>query len=183
MEEKYRKDVPFMKRLILTLAAAVLMLFSFAACSNSDSSTASDIPDEYKHYAEDSATIRIDGVDAKAHTYYDPVTDTNFSGTSNVVGVVQDFESQTPISGASVSVDGNFTLTTGSDGRFQITNMPDGVYDWNVSADGYLSSTYSNYCIDHLDGTTIFTFNISVSKDMSHDWHELHEGQQQVPPC
>lgn len=111
------------------------------------------------------------------------MTDTTFSGTSNVVGVVQDFESQSPISGATVSVDGVFTLTTDSDGRFQITNMPDGVYDWNISADGYISSTYSNYCVDHLDRTTIFTFDVSVSRDMSKDRYELHEGQQQVPPC
>ncbi len=170
-----KKSIPFL------ILVAVFMLFSFVACSNSDSSTSPDIPDEYKNYAEDGAAIRINGVDAQKHTFYDPVTGTTFTGTSNVIGIVQDFESQTPISGATVSVDGIFSVTTGSDGRFQISNMPDGVYDWNISTDGYCSSTYSNYYVDHLEGTTIFTFDVSVSRDMSKDRYELHEGQQCVP--
>lgn len=141
-----------------------------------------DILDGFTNYAEISSTLQIAGVDAQKHTFYDSVTDTPFTGTSNVVGIVQDFEAQEPISGATVSVDGIFSVTTDSDGRFQITNMPDGVYDWNISADGYCSSTYSNYYVDHLEGTTIFTFDVSVSRDMSKDRYELHEGQQCVPP-
>lgn len=142
----------------------------------------SDIKNNFSNYAERSATEYVDGIDVSTHSFYSRETDTLYTGASNVVGIVQDFESQLPISGATVSVNGTVSVTTGSDGRFQIPNMPDGVYDWRISADGYNSSLYSNYSVDHLEGTTIFTFDISTKKDMSQDFYELHRGEQKIPP-
>lgn len=141
-----------------------------------------DLENKFSNYAERSATEYVDGIDMSTHSFYSRETDTLYTGSSNVVGIVQDFDSQLTVAGATVSVNGIVSVTTGSDGRFQIPNMPDGVYDWSISADGYLSSVYSNYSVDHFEGTTIFTFNISKNADMSKDFYELHRGEQQVPP-
>lgn len=104
---------------------------------------------------------------------------------ANVVGVVKDYETEELIADATISVDGETVVSTGSDGRFQIKNFPSGVYDWEVSAPEYYVANYSNYNVDYADGTTIFTFYISDDYAISRDREEIvhgNEAEQIIPP-
>lgn len=82
-----------------------------------------------------------------------------------VIGGVVDFDTNTCIPGASVYMNGELLLTTGTDGKFRIENLPDGVYNWEVRADGFQPGTYTGYEVDHYSGTTTFTFYISTDRE------------------
>ena len=47
--------------------------------------------------------------------------------------------------------------------------MPDGKYDWVISADGYETAEYLNYEIDVAGGTNIFTFYLSKDEQIQKD--------------
>lgn len=120
--------------------------------------TQEDVDTHFVHYASGDARISLPSV----YTGID-------SDVSNVVGVVLDFEADTPISGAVVFANGTELLTTDSDGRFQITNLPDGEYDWEVTADGYMNGSYLNYTVSNAGGTNIFRFYLSQNMEYTSD--------------
>lgn len=93
---------------------------------------------------------------------------------ANVVGVVLDQETGQPVPGAIVVADKELFVTTDLDGRFQIRNMPNGVYLWSVNANGYQTSSYLNYSVDWASGTDIFTFEVSKKHTITKDRLELH---------
>ena len=102
---------------------------------------------------------------------------------ANVVGVVKDYDTEALISGATISVDGESVVVTGADGRFQIKDIPSGVYNWNISATGYCAADYCNYSVDSADGTTIFTFYINDDSAITQDREIIvHDEGQTVPP-
>lgn len=137
--------------------------------------TQKDYEEGFQNYALSTATVDL------------AVSMHAFSGSdlANVVGVVRDYDTETFIANATISVDGEAVVVTGEDGRFQIKNLPSGTYDWEINAAGYFAANYSNYDVDGADGTTIFTFYInddfSVSRDREEIIHDV--GGQTVPPA
>lgn len=146
---------------------------------------------QFVPYVEDDVVVRMDNSGITLIGKNNPVfkqddIDTNFvnyasgesrntlpnvytgidSEVSNVVGVVLEFETDEPIGEAIVSANGNDIVVTDIDGRFQITNMPDGVYDWTIQADGYQDGIYENYVVTSAGGTNIYRFYLS--KDMEY---------------
>lgn len=131
-----------------------------------DTVTRKDFAEGFQNYAQSDATVDL-GEDRNAYSVGEP---------ANVVGAVKDYETEEMISGATISIDGEILVTTGSDGRFQIRNFPSGVYDWRIDASGYYTAEYSNYDVDYLDGTTIFTFYISDDLAVQKDREEILNG-------
>lgn len=140
-----------------------------------DTVTQKDYDESFQHYALSSATVDLT---LGMRTF-------SSEGMANVVGVVKDFDTGNLVQDAAISVDGEQLVITGADGRFQIKNMPAGVYDWEINATGYCSANYINYDIDSADGTTIFTFYIDrdsvVSQDREKIVHDDNE-MQTIPP-
>lgn len=102
---------------------------------------------------------------------------------ANVVGVVKDYNTEALVSGATISVNGESIVVTGEDGRFQIKNIPSGVYNWSISAAGYCAADYYNYKVDSMDGTTIFTFYVNNDFAVYKDREIIvNDGVQTVPP-
>lgn len=121
-----------------------------------------DLNDNFLHYAIGDSCLTLP-------------TSYNLSDTvANVVGVVLDEETDEPIPGATVSVDGELFVTTDLDGRFQIRNLPNGTYVWGIFANDYQNARYINYSVDWASGTDIFTFKISkvheIIKDRLEPW-------------
>ena len=126
----------------------------------SESVTNEDMKTHFENYADDSATLDLPNT----------ITDDEH-GIANVVGIVKDIDTGSVISGATVSVNGMIAVTTGSDGRFQIKNLPAGTYDWIVTADGYKAAEYLNYeAYDLSSGATIFTFDLSKVQPINDNW-------------
>lgn len=129
--------------------------------------TRKDFEEGFQNYALSDATVDF-ASEIRTYSGGEP---------ANVVGVVKDYETEEMISGAAVSVDGETVVVTGEDGRFQIKNLPSGVYDWQISAAGYYTADYTNYDVDYADGATIFTFYISDDFAVQKDREEvLHDG-------
>lgn len=123
--------------------------------------TSNDIKDRFRNYASSQACVTL------------PKAYNQDSTTANVVGVVLDYYDETPVAGATISVNGSTLVVTDSDGRFQITNMPDGKYDWNISATGFCESNYYNYTVDSFSGTNIFTFYLNEKETVDVDRNEF----------
>lgn len=140
-----------------------------------DTITQSDYDDDFQHYALPEATVDMEFS-----------VNTRFGGDpTNVVGVVRDYDTEELIQNASISVNGERVVVTGEDGRFQIKNMPSGVYNWEISAAGYCPANYVNYDVDSADGTTIFTFYVNCNSEVFRDREEiLHNDDevQTIPP-
>lgn len=121
--------------------------------------TQKDYEEGFQNYALSDATV-----DLKENTY--TLSDIDLT---NVVGVVKDFDTEEFISGATILINGESIVSTGDDGRFQIKNLPSGIYDWEIYTSGYCTAYYNNYDVDSADGTTIFTFymddEVSIYKD------------------
>ena len=128
--------------------------------------TRKDFEEGFQNYALSDATVDF-ASEVRTYSGGEP---------ANVVGVVKDYETEEMISGAAVSVDGETVVVTGEDGRFQIKNFSSGVYDWQISAEGYYTADYSNYDVDYLDGATIFTFYISDDFSVQKDREEVLHG-------
>ena len=65
------------------------------------------------------------------------------AGFATVTGVVVDAANNTPIAGATVTIDTVLTATTDAAGKFSIERVPSGIADYSVQAKGYqtLAST------------------------------------------
>lgn len=132
-----------------------------------------DLKNNFSNYATEDSTVNFSTV-AKKNV-----------PTANVVGIVLDFYSDEPISGAEVFVNDEPLVIVGDDGRFQVYGMPDGIYDFMVIADDYKDSMFYNYSIDAFEDTVIFTFYmrndesfITNSEDFRHQDERLLEETQ-----
>ena len=140
-----------------------------------DTVTQKDYNEGFRNYALPNATVDLaPGMRA-------------FTGDNmaNVVGVVKDYDTEGLVQGATISAGGEQVVITGTDGRFQIRNMPAGTYDWVIDAAGYCTANYSNYDIDSADGTTIFTFYIDRDSVVFQDREKIvhdNDGMQTIPP-
>ena len=99
-------------------------------------------------------------------------------GTAKVTGIVLDADTQKPVQGARIMVDGVPQVSTGKDGKFLIKSVRNGIYHWQVQADGYHRADYWNYSVYEADKKDIFTFLISKKKKISKDRYPLHAGMQ-----
>lgn len=136
--------------------------------------TQKDYEEGFQNYALSDATVDFA---AEIQTF----TNTTLA---NVVGVVRDYNTEELIPNATISVDGEDVIVTGSDGRFQLKNFPSGTYSWEISAPEYYTAEYSGYDVDYADGTTIFTFYISDDFAISQDREDIihaQEREQTVP--
>lgn len=109
-----------------------------------------DVDTHFVHYSSGSSRVSLPAV----YTSVD-------SDISNVVGTVLDFETDEPISGARIFANGIELVSTDSSGRFQITNLPDGTYDWEVTANDYMKGSFLNYEVSKSGGTNICCFYLS----------------------
>lgn len=87
-----------------------------------------------------------------------------------------------PIFGATIYANDQKIVTSGKDVRFQIINMPNGEYDWQISAPGYEDSYYLNYLVDGFDGANIFKFYLDADNPTIVDREDFHHGEQGIPP-
>lgn len=120
--------------------------------------TQEDFDSGFTGYADESVTLDLEGQFRSGQQ-------------SNAVGTVFDEELGMPISGASITISGedtDFTVTVYTDevGRFQVTGLEDGYYNWSVSHPDYNHSTYNGYEVCVGAGTEIFTFNLSANHDI-----------------
>ena len=125
--------------------------------------TQDDLDSHFSNYAEPNSTV--------TH----PATYNSIESTqANVVGIVLDIDNDNPIANASVYIDGEFVVKTGSDGRFQITNLPNGSYDWEVTSDSHQKARFLDYSVDGHSGTNIFTFYVDscseITKQQTHQF-------------
>ena len=109
-----------------------------------------DLNDNFLHYTQGDSRADLPQPD-------------HIEEVANVVGVVLDQDTNRPVSDATIFVDETALVCTGDDGRFQITNLPNGIYDWRVAAAGYYDAQYLNYSVHWADGADIFTFYLSDS--------------------
>lgn len=91
---------------------------------------------------------------------------------SDVVGVVTDKYTNEVIENANIYINDIFLVTTGSDGRFQIDNLPMGEYKWEVKAEGYELYQLTNFTTydKEIFGATIFTFQLDGNHAVYRDW-------------
>jgi len=61
-----------------------------------------------------------------------------------ISGTIIDHASGQPVGGARVTVDTVLHVTTAADGKFSISNVPNGQFDYVVDADGYRSLSGSD---------------------------------------
>ncbi|MCI8538264.1 MAG: hypothetical protein HFF18_06320 [Oscillospiraceae bacterium] len=141
--------------------------------SEGKSFTQVDLNNNFSNYADENSTVDLPSPLASGDDIYD---------YANVVGVVLDYDTNIPIADATVMVGGRLTVTTDKDGRFQIKNMPNGTYDWTVTADGYHGSFYLNYPVDGSDGANIFTFCADKNDSLEFDRNDICKGEQAEPP-
>ena len=150
--------------------------------------TQEDIDSNYADYAKEKITFDLEKEFGKEEN----------AGmeTVNAVGMVFDIEEDKALSGASIYIEpvrlvidgtdieclGNsrakvanpLVIKTGEDGRFQITNMPEGNFNFRIHAEGYEDALYYNYEIDIAGGTNIFTFFVNRNRGILH--------QEKIPP-
>lgn len=138
--------------------------------------TQDDLKNNFLEYAEISAAVSMPAALQNSSSVS--------SRTANVVGIVLDYDTELPVSEAAVSIDGVPVVSTGTDGRFQISSIPSGQYNWSISANDYCSANYTNYSVDPADGVTIFTFYINAAAPIVKDREisAAHTREQTVPP-
>lgn len=83
---------------------------------------------------------------------------------SNVVGTVFDKENSKPVEGVKIFVNDEEMAETDKSGRFQIRNLPDGLYNWKLLKEGYYQAEYNGYGVNAIWGASIFNFHISKDK-------------------
>lgn len=116
-----------------------------------------DVDTHFANYAEPGATVTLDAPED--------------GQGANIVGVVRSRETNEKLHGATVRV-GGVEVTTGSDGRFQIRNLPAGKHDFTVSAGGFYDAEYLNYEAypQSAAGATVFCFEISAAGSITDDF-------------
>jgi hypothetical protein len=80
-----------------------------------------------------------------------------------VSGTVLDRTTNAPIVGAAVTVDAILVAITGDDGKFTITNVPSGDFDYTIEAKGYAPFTGSA----RTDADKPFALNLTLEKSSS----------------
>ena len=138
--------------------------------------TQNDLSNNFLDYAEISATVSMPT--ALQSSLSAP------NQNANVVGIVLDYDTELPVGGAAISINGTPVVSTGTDGRFQVFGVASGQYDWSISANGYCTASYTNYGVDAADGATIFTFYISTTASVvkNREISVAHTCGQTVPP-
>lgn len=86
---------------------------------------------------------------------------------AHIVGIVLDRETNTVIPNASVCPVESIEVTSSSDGRFQIINLPNGTYNWTVTAEDYELGYYPGYSVHASEGVIIFTFYLSKDEPIT----------------
>ena len=119
--------------------------------------TEADVNNGYEDYAAETATVTLS-----------QNSRTNVKST-NVIGIVLDNKTNEPISNATISYGNNMYVKTDSEGRFNIVNLPDGIYSWIINADTYKAAEYLNYDLDVAWGTNIFIFYIDKDESIVKD--------------
>ena len=128
--------------------------------------TKEDVSSNFVHYASGESRVALPNMVAGS---------SDETAVSNVVGMVLDLYTKQPIANAKINANGVELVSTDKDGRFQIVNLPDGKYDWEVSADGYKNGTYLNYVVTNAGGTNIFEFKICDDREFFVNRDTLHE--------
>lgn len=132
----------------------------------------SDLDNNFMDYAEDEASVSL--------SEYGVIYGEE-SSLANVVGIVLDYDTESPIPGATISIGGEKVVTSGTDGRFQITDVVSKIYNWAVAAKGYYPAYYYNYPVDVASGTSIFRFYVSIDFSVEQDREDVindHCGQE-----
>ncbi len=101
-------------------------------------------------------------------------------GTAKVTGTVLDADTQKPVPGAKILADGVQWARAGKDGKFLITKIPNGAYNWRIQANGYHKADYWRYSVHEANKADIFTFLISKTKKISKSQYPVHAGVQEV---
>jgi len=133
-----------------------------------------DLDNNFTNYAEDGATFDVMS-NSQLTTVSKPL--------ANVVGIVLNQADNTPIANAVITAQGLMTVDvqSGSDGRFQIINMPNGEYNWLVAATGFGKGEFLHYTVDSSDGATIFTFYLNEGKETYIDHNAFfNDGDQKI---
>lgn len=135
-----------------------------------DSFTQSDYDTNFCDYADIGSTLIL------------PKPLDGNSGISNVVGTVFDKEKNEPLANAMVKIadDGNgeISVFTDSEGRFQVLGLIDGFYDWTLSKDGYFDSEFIGY--DVCEGiTTMLTFYMSNQEPINRVSYQYEQYKQE----
>lgn len=144
---------------------------------NNPAFTAKDFSNDFNNYAEKNATKIINVNTNQITTFKNSKLE-----NANVVGIVLDNITNKPIPNAKISTSNGYTVKSGSDGKFNIINMPNGNYNWCISANGYHRSNYDNYSINGSDGANIFTFYLDKNKDIYLDHDSLFHYETSIPP-
>lgn len=78
------------------------------------------------------------------------------AGTATVKGVVHDLSTGDPVSGATITISGGTTTTTGADGRFLFSPSPaPGPYSVTITKSGFQSLTNQNIAISEAQGANL----------------------------
>ncbi len=136
--------------------------------------TQTDINENFANYAEKDATLTL-SPSTNAISFLDD------EQVANVVGIVLEKETGKPVSDAKIFINDKEMVKTGSDGRFQITNLPNNEYNWKIISNGYQQAEYNHYSVHNLEGTDIFTFNLSKDMKINHDRNDCRKEDQQIP--
>lgn len=115
--------------------------------------TDQDVEEGFKNYAEVSNTV-------SEHTEQEETK------LSNVVGTIFDRESRNPVAGVKIIVNEEVLAETDTSGRFQIRGLADGLYNWNLSKEGYCNAEYRGYGVKAIWGASIFSFDISKEEEI-----------------
>ena len=168
------KKIPAILALLL-VSVSCFSLIGYASPvsgeSVSSSAATNEFPAEKFELAFESPAFTQADFDNNFHSYADAsstiyASSEKTAAFSNVVGVVLDDSDETPIPNATISVNG-ITVLTDDQGKFNIFNLPCGNYDWQISADGYGTSTYLGYPVDVLVNVNIYQFYLFSDKDFT----------------
>ena len=163
--------------LILSLLLSITATAQISSESTIDTNTRIDIDLEglfptftqedydagFQNYASTSSLVNLS----------DETMEVNETGISNAIGTVFQNNTEEPISEATINVIDAETeisvaiVQTDDEGRFQIIGLPDAVYNWEVSCEGYEIAKYNGYDVCAGEITSIFTFYLSDTEKIS----------------
>lgn len=124
--------------------------------------TQADYDNDFYDYAEGNSTLELQKAELRKSS----------NNITNVVGTVFDQNTNQPVSDINISVKSVINdkevanISTDQNGRFHITGLPDGHYNWILENPRYKNSRYLNYEVYAGEGTVIFTFYITKNKEL-----------------